>query len=86
MEENEFIPVDNTKTKRRPAKKTSKSKKSSKPKKGSSVFAKIDTQKLTTILGSFFLLFSIFLFLACVSYLFTWQQDQDKLINASFFV
>lgn len=85
MEENEFIPVDNTKTKRRPAKKTSKSKKSSKPKKGSSVFAKIDTQKLATILGSFFLLFSIFLFLACVSYLFTWQQDQDKLINASFF-
>ena len=84
MEENEFIPVDNTKSKKRPAKKSSKSKKSSKPKKGNSIFAKIDTQKLATILGSFFLLFSVFLFLACVSYLFTWQQDQDKLINASF--
>ena len=85
MEENEFIPVDNTKTKKRPAKKSSKSKKSGKSKKGSSVFSKIDTQKLATILGTFFLLFSVFLFLSCVSYLFTWQQDQDKLINASFF-
>ena len=85
MEENEFIPVDNTKSKKRPAKKSSKSKKSGKSKKGSSVFSKIDTQKLATILGTFFLLFSVFLFLSCVSYLFTWQQDQDKLINASFF-
>ena len=85
MEENEFIPVDNTKTKKRPAKKSSKSKKTGKSKNGSSVFAKIDIQKLATILGSFFLLFSIFLFLSCVSYLFTWQQDQDKLINSSFF-
>ena len=85
MEENEFIPVDNTKTKNRPTKKPSKSKKSSTKKKNNSVFAKIDMQKLGTIFGSFFLLFSIFLSLACVSYFFTWQLDQDKLINASFF-
>jgi len=85
MEENEFIPVDNTKSKKRPAKKSSKSKNSSKQKKSNSAFPKIDMQKLGTVLGSFFLLFSIFLSLACISYFFTWQVDQDKLINSSFF-
>ena len=85
MEENEFIPVDNTKTKKRPARKSSKSKKSGKRKNGTSLFSKIDGQKIATILGSFFLLFSVFLFLACVSYFFTWQVDQDKILNSSFF-
>ena len=85
MEENEFIPVDNTKSKKRPAKKSSKSKNSSKQKKSNSAFPKIDMQKLGTVLGSFFLLFSIFLCLACISYFFTWQVDQDKLIHSSFF-
>ena len=84
MEENEFIPVDHTKTKKRTTKKSSSTKKSSKSKKSKSFMSKIDLNKVATIIGSFLLMFSIFLFIACLSYLFTWQEDQDKLVNTSF--
>ena len=84
MEENEFIPVDHTKTKKRTTKKSSSTKKSSKSKKSKSFMSKIDLNKIATIIGSFLLMFSIFLFIACLSYLFTWQEDQDKLVNNSF--
>ena len=83
MEENEFIPVDHTKTKKRTTKKSSSTKKSSKSKKSKSFMSKIDLNKIATIIGSFLLMFSIFLFIACLSYLFTWQEDQDKLVNNS---
>ncbi|MBL6660923.1 MAG: DNA translocase FtsK 4TM domain-containing protein [Crocinitomicaceae bacterium] len=46
---------------------------------------KIDFNKIATVVGSFLILFSFFLTIASVSYLFTWQLDQDKLINVSFF-
>ena len=86
MDENEFIPVDNKKAKKSPSKKSSSEKKKSSPsKKSSSFFSKIDKKRVSAILGSFLLLFSIFLFLACISYFFTWQTDQDKIINSSFF-
>lgn len=86
MEENEFIPVDKKKAKKSPAKKSSTdNKKSSTSKKGNSYLSKIDKKRITTILGSFLLMFSIFLFIACISYIFTWKTDQDKLINSSFF-
>ena len=84
MEENEFIPVDNKKTKKSTAKKSSSTKKSNKPKKSKSFISKMNMKKIATILGSFLLMFSVFLFVACLSYLFTWQEDQDKLINNSF--
>lgn len=84
MEENEFIPVENKKKKKSPDKKPSGGKKSTKSKKGNSAFSKINKRKIATIFGAFLLLFSVFLFLACISYLITWQNDQDKLIDASF--
>ena len=48
---------------------------------------KIDLKKLARdertwkIIGTVSLLASIFLFIAFVSYLFTWKEDQDKVIN-----
>ncbi len=36
------------------------------------------------IAGSVFLLFSVFLFIAFTSYLFTWQEDQDKVFKESY--
>ena len=42
-------------------------------------------KKLKTISGSIILLTSIFIFISCISYLFTWKLDQDALLNVSFF-
>src|SRR5687768_533275 len=48
---------------------------------------KIDLKKLASdertwkIIGTVSLLISIFLFIAFVSYFFTWKEDQDKVIN-----
>ena len=84
MEENEFIPVNQDK--KSPSKKKKGETKSLKNgKKGKAWLDKIDTQKIATVFGSFFILFSFFLAIASFSYLLTWQLDQDKLINVSFF-
>lgn len=88
MEDNEFIPKSEKKQ-ADPAP-ISKSKKDDKKEKNvsspnkTSFFDKIDKQKLKVILGSILSLLSIYIFLACVSYLFTWEVDQDKLLNRSF--
>jgi S-DNA-T family DNA segregation ATPase FtsK/SpoIIIE len=42
-------------------------------------------KNLKTISGSIILLTSIFIFISCISYLFTWKLDQDALLNVSFF-
>ncbi|MBP6624192.1 MAG: DNA translocase FtsK 4TM domain-containing protein [Chitinophagaceae bacterium] len=42
--------------------------------------------RLRKIVGLFLLLFSVFLAFALISYLFTWQEDQDKVINNRNFV
>ena len=34
------------------------------------------------IVGAIFILFSIFLFIAFISYFFTWKEDQDKVFGA----
>lgn len=86
MEENEFIPVNQER--KSPAKKKKRETKPSKKgkgKKGNTWLDKFDTQKIATVFGSFFILFSFFLAIASFSYLLTWQLDQDKLIDASFF-
>ncbi len=85
MEENEFIPVDTDKktSSKKKNKKKSSSKKSSSKKGG--LLGKENRKKIETILGSFLILFSIFISIACISYLLTWKVDQDKLIDASFF-
>ena len=73
MEENEFIPVTQEKKAllKRRAKKSSKK---GKGKKGNSFLSKIDFNKIATVVGSL-ILFSFFLTIASVSYLFTWQLD-----------
>ena len=38
----------------------------------------VKDERTTKILGATSLLFTIFLFVAFTSYLFTWQEDQDK--------
>jgi S-DNA-T family DNA segregation ATPase FtsK/SpoIIIE len=40
--------------------------------------------KIKIIVGALLSLLSIYLFLACISYLFTWTKDQDQLLNRSF--
>jgi S-DNA-T family DNA segregation ATPase FtsK/SpoIIIE len=37
--------------------------------------------RIKKIVGLMFVLFSLFLFVAFISYVFTWQDDQDKVFN-----
>lgn len=45
---------------------------------------RINLPKIKIIVGALLSLLSIYLFLACISYLFTWTKDQDQLLNRSF--
>lgn len=60
-----------------------------KKKKSNSPFAKyldkIDRAKVKNSLGVISLLLSIFIFLACFSYLMTWQEDQNRVLNKGLF-
>lgn len=91
MEENHFIPNTSEQT----SEKTSKSVRENKSKdskaeavdnlKKSGVKIKFDWSKFKITIGSAFTLLSLYLFLACISYLFTWTLDQDKVLNRSLF-
>lgn len=92
MEENEFISeetIANEDKKPNPKKKkeekNSGSDASDKSKLASklNIFEKIDKQKFKIIFGSLLTLLSIYLFLACISYFFTWTKDQDRLLDRS---
>jgi S-DNA-T family DNA segregation ATPase FtsK/SpoIIIE len=92
MEENEFIPkeaINNEDKKANPKKKKEEKKPvSDTPNKSKlafkiNIFEKIDKQKLKIVFGSLLTLLSIYLFLACISYFFTWTKDQDRLLNRS---
>ena len=92
MEENEFIPkeaINNEDKKANPKKKKEEKKPSSdtsaKPKLAFKInpFEKIDKQKVKIVVGSLMTLLSIYLFLACISYFFTWTKDQDRLLQKS---
>ena len=92
MEENEFIPkeaINNEDKKANPKKKKEDKKTSSdtsaKPKLAFKInpFEKIDKQKVKIVAGSLMTLLSIYLFLACISYFFTWTKDQDRLLQKS---
>jgi DNA segregation ATPase FtsK/SpoIIIE, S-DNA-T family len=48
------------------------------------VFSRMDPRKAKSISGAFLLLLSIYLTIACFSYLFTWKTDQDLLWNYGF--
>ncbi len=47
------------------------------------LISRLDKKRTKTILGSIFVLFSIYFFLACFSYIFTWSADQDRVLNKS---
>ncbi|MES2799911.1 MAG: DNA translocase FtsK [Bacteroidota bacterium] len=97
MAENEYIPkheqaIDDVKKKsERKSVKTPVEEKASKDTSEKSKLnlkslnAKINPEKRDTVLGATLLLSSIFIFLACFSYLFTWKVDQDQLLNKGFF-
>ena len=44
-----------------------------------------DKKRTATIIGIILISFSFYSFLACVSYLFTWQIDQSRILNKGFF-
>ncbi len=50
-----------------------------------SLYDRVDRRKAKSISGTLFLLLSVYLFIAFVSYLFTWRADQDLIINNTFF-
>ena len=92
MEENHFIPntPDNSDDKTSKSGKENnsrdgKAEADEKSSKKTSVKRKLDWSKFKISLGSIFTLFSLYLFLAYISYLFTWTVDQDKVLNRSLF-
>lgn len=67
--------------------KNSKSTKRSKKKKVlriDELINKVDRRKAKSISGAILLLFSIYLFIAFFSYLFTWKADQNHILNTNF--
>ena len=92
MLENEYKPKDQksksgnkTKKTKKSSSKSSSNKKKSKEKSSSKKTPIIDVNKLKTVFGTILFVGSIFLFIACISYLFTWKDDQDQILNKSFF-
>ena len=92
MEENEFIPKNapekeekqvNTKKKKEEKKTEEKAPKT--PKVKFSLANRIDKKKVKIFVGTALTLTSIYLFIACISYFFTWTDDQDRLLNQSLF-
>ncbi|NBO58822.1 MAG: DNA translocase FtsK, partial [Chitinophagia bacterium] len=85
--ENEFIAPNKKAVSDEPEKKPKKKQKKIDYEKGSWVekFSfRWNTKKFTTIFGMFVLFFSFYTFLACISYLFTWQEDQSRVLGKSF--
>lgn len=46
---------------------------------------RFDKKKVKSTVGVLLILFSFYLFLACLSYLFTWTIDQDRVLDKGFF-
>ena len=99
MEENEYIPKSTAKpapkteapSTPRPKKReeepprpkeTAQATRKKLPKIG--LLERLNLPKIKLFAGAVLSLLSIYLFLACVSYLFTWAKDQDQLLNRSF--
>lgn len=87
MAKNEYTPENEEAPKK--SRKRKSAKKSSPKKSGKNAFnkleEKIDLTRVRRITGIIFLVFSIYTFLACLSYFSTWQADQDKVINKGLF-
>ena len=86
MGDNEYIPKEKDKAEKVGATdKTKDKQKSNSSKPSEKKSGPKNYKKLKTISGSIILLTSIFIFISCISYLFTWKLDQDALFNVSFF-
>ena len=86
MGDNEYIPKEKDKAEKVGATdKTKDKQKSNSIKPSEKKSSPRNYKKLKTISGSIILLTSIFIFISCISYLFTWKLDQDALLNVSFF-
>jgi S-DNA-T family DNA segregation ATPase FtsK/SpoIIIE len=90
MEDNEFTPKREAGTEN-PSGSTTKRKEEKAPKPSKektparwNFAGNFDSKRLKVILGSTMTLLSIYLFLACLSYLFTWTEDQDRILQRSF--
>ena len=100
MEENEYIPKsaakeslkanDTTGGRQKKSQADSKLPKETLASKGkqqdpnTGLMSRLNMPKIKLFLGATLSLLSIYLFIACISYLFTWAKDQDQLLNRSF--
>lgn len=85
-QENEFIRKDEKTTEKKSDKKAPKeSKAPANPRKNPLDYLsnRFDKQRTKTILGAVLTLISLYFFFACLSYLFTWKIDQDRVMNQS---
>ena len=91
MGDNEYRPKeDYSKEEEAPKqeKKTKKDKSDEKQKPNnqiSGLVGRFDKKKFSTISGGILILLSFYLFLACLSYVFTWTEDQDLILNKGLF-
>ncbi|MDC3252869.1 DNA translocase FtsK [Crocinitomicaceae bacterium] len=89
--ENEYIEKGKSEQKSETKKKSAASKKSRKNgrKKKTSplsrVFDRIDNKKLKSTIGVISILLAFYILLACFSYLMTWKDDQDRVLEKGFF-
>ncbi|GAB5418686.1 MAG: DNA translocase FtsK [Crocinitomicaceae bacterium] len=91
--DNEYIEKGADDTAAKPEKKAPKKRKrttaSKKKKKSNSPLAKyldkIDRKKVKNTLGVISVLLAFYIFLACFSYLMTWQEDQNRVLNKGLF-
>lgn len=93
MADNEYTPKEDY-FEEEPARKTEKKPKKEKPvpspketkgKLFSGLADRFDRKKVKTAVGSILILLSFYLFLSCLSYLFTWTEDQDRLLEKGLF-
>jgi S-DNA-T family DNA segregation ATPase FtsK/SpoIIIE len=90
MADNEFIargeePVEEVHaSKKKPTKKKTEKKPSASVPVWDRLRERIDTKKARVYVGATLIVMSIFLFLACFSYLFTWQADQNRVLGKGF--
>ena len=49
------------------------------------ISGRFDKKKLKSSIGAILILLSFYFFLACLSYIFTWKEDQDRVLDKSLF-
>jgi len=75
----------NDKATKKRVKRTTKKKKEPSNSTFAKYFERIDRAKVKNTLGVISLLLSLYIFLACFSYLLTWDEDQNRVINKGLF-